>query len=423
MEPTCLVEATRDWRDIGGSVLAMSAEVDPTVAQPRVSLWQLPRGKALAALEDQPELVLLSSDETRQEKPVASKADLEDPETEYRLAPLFAVLTPRPPKQETRDNQATTVVVVGHTHVCVTAGVTKLRVAVTRAWLGPQAGPGQRSGVWHAGGESDPRLLEALRDYWGQNPHTLPATPRARATTAAKALAENSRNSVSQLRECRYEVERRFGLHLRRELDEDLELVLADVVELLAIVGRARDVARSCVREGLRYWVNDEDMYHAQRGLMDSSLPSRGGREAVEEDPTFSDYDAAVRQCRALDQELSDESEVLRGVLAAGSTIAVTRGAQAQEKFTVLATVSAVALGLPALVLALYGASDYLPFDQQISVASYRLLYPVLAAGLLAAGLAASLPGRGSRQWRFARTLMGVLVVFVLLAIAGQYGP
>ncbi len=110
-------------------------------------------------------------------------------------------------------------------------------------------------------------------------------------------------------------------------------------------------------------------------------------------------------------------------MLAAGATIAVTRDAQAGEKFTVLAAVSAVALGLPALVLALYGASDYLPFARTMSIADYRLLYPVLAAGLMAAGVAAFLPGKGRRRSRFARTLLGVLLVFLLLAVAGQYGP
>lgn len=116
---------------------------------------------------------------------------------------------------------------------------------------------------------------------------------------------------------------------------------------------------------------------------MDQTLPARRGRRRAEADPTFAEYDAAIRQCGALDQELSEEAEVLRGVLAAGSAIAVTRDAQAGEKFTVLAAVSAVALGLPALVLALYGASDYLPFTCPTSFDSYRLLYPVLLAGVL----------------------------------------
>ncbi len=202
-----------------------------------------------------------------------------------------------------------------------------------------------------------------------------------------------------------------------------MELVLADVVGLSTIVGRARDIARSCLRSGLKYSVNNPAMYHAQRRLLDPSLPPREGREAAEADPTFPVYDAGIRQCRALGQELSDEVDALRAVLASGSAIAVTRDAQAQEKFTILATVSAVALGLPALVLALYGASAFLPFERTLAFGSFRLLYPVLVAGILAACLAASLPGKGKRRWRFFGTLAGVIVVFVLLAFAGSYGP
>ncbi len=202
-----------------------------------------------------------------------------------------------------------------------------------------------------------------------------------------------------------------------------MELVLADVVGLSTVVGRARDIARSCLRSGLKYSINNPAMYHAQRRLLDPSLPPREGREAAETDPTFPVYDAGVRQCRALAQELSDEVDALRAVLASGSAIAVTRDAQAQERFTILATVSAVALGLPALVLALYGASAFLPFDPSLAFGSFRLLYPVLVAGIMAACLAATLPGKGKRRWRFFGTLAGVIVVFVLLAFAGSYGP
>ncbi len=397
-------------------------EQDSVAAQKgRVRIWTSPTDEQLSRAQDQPELTLTYADQSPWERAITSIGDL-DVGVEYRLAPLLAVVVL--PEEAAAKYKEATAVVVGHTHVCVDQeGVVSLRAVIGQMSTGPKRDVGDKSGVWRATSSSDPRLLDALRLEWEKNDHDPPVTAQARATRAAKALAENSRNAVARLRESRYEVERRFGLHLRRQPGQDMELVLADVVELLAIVGRARDVARWCVRSGLQYSVNNPTMYHAQRRLVDPSLPPREGREAAEADPTFAEYDAAVRQCRALEQELSDEIDALRAVLASGSAIAVTRDAQAQEKFTILATVSAVALGLPALVLALYGASAFLPLNGALAFGSFRLLYPVLAAGVLAAVLAASLPGKGRRRWRFIGTLAGVLVVFLLLAVAGRYGP
>ncbi len=258
----------------------MSGPAEGAQSPTRVEMWT--SGGRFLDLQHQPELVLTSAEGMREDRPY-ERPDAFADGTQYRLAPLFAVL--QLPDVATAGLEAATAIVVGHTHVSVDrAGDVRLHAVVARLWRGPRAGDVRRSGGWHAEPAWDSRLHEGLRAHWRTNPHVVPATSKARATRIAKALAESSRNSVMQLRERRYDVDRRFGMHLRRELDEDLELVLADMAELQAVVGRARDTARYCVRSGLQHWINDAAMYHAQRRRMDTSLPVRRGRRRAEAD-------------------------------------------------------------------------------------------------------------------------------------------
>jgi hypothetical protein len=52
----------------------------------------------------------------------------------------------------------------------------------------------------------------------------------------AKAIAESSRNEVYTVRALRYELERVIGANLRRLRTQELEFVLADIVELTVAV-------------------------------------------------------------------------------------------------------------------------------------------------------------------------------------------
>ncbi len=148
-----------------------------------------------------------------EEKRVTRIGDL-DEGVESRLAPLLAVLELSSEQALTRTD--VTAVVVGHTHVYVDLdGHVCLQVVVGQISTGPQRGVGAQSGLWRSAGTADARLLDSVLDglclQWARNDHALPMSPQARATTAAKALAENSRNAVALLREARYEVERRLG--------------------------------------------------------------------------------------------------------------------------------------------------------------------------------------------------------------------
>jgi hypothetical protein len=235
-------------------------------------------------------------------------------------------------------------------------------------------------------------------------------------TALAKALAERSRNAVTRLRSLRYALERLLGGEIRGST-KDVEGLLADVLELSTAAGRARDEARAAVREGLWTWRTDDAAYHAQRRLMDPTLLDRDPDGAGRARPWFPTFDAAVRQCSQMQGQLGEEAQTLQGMLTAASTIAVTRDARSQESLTLIAAVGGILLGVPGLVLALYGASSVLPLSGRNSI----FLVPLGGAAALAAVIAALLPGRGRRSWvlRVGLTLLAVVVITLLLLYAG----
>jgi len=77
-----------------------------------------------------------------------------------------------------------------------------------------------------------------------------------------------------------------------------------------------------------------------------------------------------------------------------------------------------VLVGMPALIIALYGATAVLP----IKLSNAVILLPIAAAGLIAGILAAFLPGRErvGKLGRFSVTLAATMATVILLAIAGS---
>ncbi|MGY1805049.1 hypothetical protein ACI78T_17340 [Blastococcus sp. SYSU D00922] len=241
----------------------------------------------------------------------------------------------------------------------------------------------------------------------------------ATATQLAKALAETSRNAVSALRRLRYSMERRLAAEIR-DGTKSVESALADILELSTAAGRARDEARAARREGLWSWRSDDAAYQAQRRLLDPSLPERTTDVEGRSRPWFLTLDAGVRQCVQMDDQLAEETAVLHGLLTAASTIAVTRDARAQENLTLIAAVGGILLGLPGLVLALYGASTVLPLSGKNS----KFVVPLIVAGGLAIVIAALLPGHGRvRAKRIFGTVLSVVVTTLLLMWAGGLVP
>ena len=105
-------------------------------------------------------------------------------------------------------------------------------------------------------------------------------------------------------------------------------------------------------------------------------------------------------------------------LLAAAASVSVARDAQAQETFTLVAAVGGVLSGMPALIIALYGATAVLP----INTSNALVLLPVAAAGLVAGLLAAFLPahGRVGKIGRFSATLVAAVAMISLLLLAGS---
>lgn len=242
------------------------------------------------------------------------------------------------------------------------------------------------------------------------------ADPETAATALAKALAERSRNTVAELRSLRYGLERLLAAEIRRSTKE-VEGLLADVLELSTAAGRARDEAREAVREGLWTWRTDGVAYHAQRRLLDRSLPARATDRDGRARSWFGTLDAGIRQCAQIEAQLGEEAAVLHGLLSAASTIAVTRDARSQESLTLIAAVGGILLGVPGLVLALYGASSVLPLSGKNSI----FVVPLVGAACLAVVIAAVLPvpGWANRVRRVGTTLLAVVVTTILLMYAG----
>jgi len=344
--------------------------------------------------------------------------------TAFRTAPLLAIL----------DTGVGRLMVIGHCQVTVEPHrAPAIRVLTQGLWLAsrsadtprrPRRRPGRSA---HRFSPTDrnwrmvpgfDRLRDLLVSWFRNNPHAIPADPEGRATVIAKAIAESSRNEVYTLRTLRYELERVIGANLRRLRTQELEFVLADVVELTVAVSRARDEATEAWRGGLSSWRSDPAAYHAQRRLQDPTLPRRAGARRARRRPSFAILDAGVRQCKTMDELLTDESTLLHQLLDAAASVSVARDAQAQETFTLVATVGGVLIGMPALIIALYGATPVLPINTSNAV----VLLPVAAAGLVAGLLAAFLPGRErvGKIGRFSVTLIATAATIILLALAGS---
>jgi hypothetical protein len=331
------------------------------------------------------------------------------PGTALRAVPLLAVL-------RAGDER---LVAVGNTRILVDPGGRARVIAVVRAlWVTAVAD--DTAGVvatgWRVAADHE-RLAELLGAAIRGTPHAASGDPEWMATEIAKALAEVSRNTVGDLRAFRYGLERLLGTSLRAGGSHRLEALLADVIELSTVCGRACDEAREAAQSGMWTWCTDPHAYHAHRRLMDPRLPARPGNRQGRRRPWFRVLDAGVRQCQAMERRASEEAPLLHSLLNAASTIAVTREARAQETFNLVATVGGVMLGIPALVLALYDASAVLPLRTSNAV----VLVPLAAAGILAALLAAFLPGRerAGRGRRFAAALVAVVTTLVILVLAG----
>ncbi|WP_082114686.1 hypothetical protein [Lentzea aerocolonigenes] len=226
--------------------------------------------------------------------------------------------------------------------------------------------------TWHGGDASE--LLK-------HPAHRIP-DDSAKADVIEKAVAEGSRNTVAELRGLRYEMERQVADLLAQRRNTALRLVMAQLVELSIAFSRARDQARDTLRE----------------------VKAPGVR----------------RHCEAMDVELGEEITRLQTLLSSVSTFAVAQEGEAQQRFNMLAAAAAAGLGLPALILSLYGADAYLPFTWD---KAWRALGPIAGALVLAAGIILRrMPGRTTAK--HCLTALGLIAGLMgVLLIAGFLAP
>jgi hypothetical protein len=302
------------------------------------------------------------------------------------------------------------VIAVGDVRFVVTAaGPPEVHVVVGALWTRQPSG-------WEPVSQLDqlPGLVESELKGISQG---LRGGPETVATALAKGVSEHSRNAVARIRELRLQVEAALGRGLRRVESRGQEGTLSDLVEVVLAINRARDYAREAVREGLWTWRTAPAEYHAQRRTMDDTLPKRPGERRARRSSWMVTLDAAVRQCRELERQLNEEIAHCETLMRLVSTVAASRDARAQETFNLIAAVGGIALGLPALVLSLYGADSILP----LAPSDWRVFTPLTAGAILAALVAAMLPGAGLRirALRLLVTVTWTLIVLLVLAVAG----
>jgi hypothetical protein len=121
-----------------------------------------------------------------------------------------------------------------------------------------------------------------------------------------------------------------------------------------------------------------------------------------------------------MDVESAEEVARLQALLSSMSTFAVAQDGEAQQRFNMVAAAVAAGLGLPALILSLYGADSFLPFSFD---RAWRALLPIAVTALVAAAVVLRrMPGRPSaRHYLVAVGLVAGLVCVLL--VAGLLAP
>lgn len=238
-----------------------------------------------------------------------------------------------------------------------------------------------------------------------------------RAPEIAKRLCELSRNNVAEIRDLRYGLESDLAKSSRDSLaTENYTNMVANLLQLNVICGRAADQAREAVREGL--WVHgpDSEAYHAYRKLQDPSIVNAFEPANHEMRTWMRIHDAAIRQCQQMQLQLEAESTSIHALLSSASSVSSSREADAQTRFNLLVGLVSIGLGVPALFLALYSATILLPLNTSSKIMSFL---PVAIPLLIASLFALFMPPQGStRKYWIGSGLVTLLVFGVLIVVA-----
>ena len=179
--------------------------------------------------------------------------------------------------------------------------------------------------------------------------------------------------------------------------------------------GRASDEAREATREGMWVHATDAEAYHSYRRLQDPSIISPHAPATRELRSWMQLHDAALRHCLEVRRQLDAESVSIRSLIASAASISSSKDADAQSRFNVLAAIASVGLGLPALVLTLYGATILLPLNSPPRLLAFA---PVAVSLAIAASIAMWQGHRLKRGRIWTLSAVGILIVLLLLLLA-----
>ena len=275
--------------------------------------------------------------------------------------------------------------------------------------------------VDHEGKDSELRL--SVQESLPVIEVALPdSSNESRAAQLAKELCEKSRSAVAALREVRYSLENELAsTSLGASATAQHTSVVSALLQLNIICARAADQTRELAREGLWVYLSDDRAYHSYRKLQDPTLLSLYPAATRRLRPWMRLHDTAIRHCLEMRKQLDAESDSIRSLIAAASSISSSKDADAQSRFNVLAAIASVGIGLPALVLSLYGADILLPLD----TAPRQLAFAPVAVALLFAAVIAMWQGvklKRGKIWMVGAVGI-VLVLLVLLVVAGFLAP
>lgn len=309
-------------------------------------------------------------------------------------------------------------IVVGHVLIAVRAGSISLEATVVAAWS--ENGPDEFALIT----PEDEDERQAAKDQTASHLRShldlraSPADPTMTAAIIAKTLTEVSRNTVGAVREVRYALEECLAQSSSdAKATEQYTDVIAALLQLNIICGRAADQAREAAREGLWVHTTDAEAYHAYRKLQDPSLINEYAPAAHHTRPWMRAHDAAMRQCQEMCRQLEKESDSIRMLLSAASSISGSREADAQARFNLLVALLSIGLGIPALFLTMYGANLLLPLNTWPKVGAFLPVgFALLVAGAAAIGFAPR--GSKRRVWLICGgTVLAVLLAMIAAAI------
>lgn len=247
----------------------------------------------------------------------------------------------------------------------------------------------------------------------------LQATGEYAVPKIAKFLCERSRNTLAQIRDLRYKFETDLAQASQRTSgSESYTQIVAHLLQLNVVCGRVSDQAREAIREGLWVYICDREVYHSYRKLQDPTIISDFRPATFGLRPWMRVHDAAIRQSTQLQLQTDAETISIQSLISSATGISSSREADAQSRFNLLLGLLSIGLGVPALFLALYGATKILPLNDFNRIAVFSpVALPLILAAILAMAYAPKGPTRRIWRWCGIGTL-AVCITMILAALA-----